>query len=173
MNKKARVHETRDKKHAISRRTDLEQTASRSDCGQFFLHCIIIFLVASFISHLHAHSYCNKKQISKLAYYHYFRVVSEAGLLPRADEHVEEWWERMRRCVLSRRGSYVRVRNVRITARGWTNDVRVSNVTVTTRGGGRTNGRGQGVLCCGIRYESCSQIVTSRSISIIVCIGVE
>lgn len=36
-------------------------------------------------------------QIGNLAYYHFFRVVSEAGLLPHPHEDVEDWRDRMRK----------------------------------------------------------------------------
>lgn len=53
-------------------------------------------------------------QVGNLAYHHYFKVVSEAGLLPRTNEDVQQWRDRVIRCVesvLSIRGT-IRVAHV-------------------------------------------------------------
>eukprot|EP00752_Nemacystus_decipiens_P002669 g2497.t1 len=51
----------------------------------------------------------HKLQIGNLAYYHFFRVVSEAGLLPHAHEDIEDWRDRMRRYEDER---HIRVGNI-------------------------------------------------------------
>ncbi|CAN0299031.1 unnamed protein product, partial [Pylaiella littoralis] len=51
----------------------------------------------------------HKLQIGNLAYYHFFRVVSEAGLLPHHHEDVEDWRDRMRRYEDER---HIRVGNI-------------------------------------------------------------
>ncbi|CBJ29436.1 hypothetical protein Esi_0146_0065 [Ectocarpus siliculosus] len=48
-------------------------------------------------------------QIGNLAYYHFFRVVSEAGLLPHPNEDVHDWRQRLRRYEDER---HIRVGNI-------------------------------------------------------------
>ncbi|CAN0113538.1 unnamed protein product [Ectocarpus sp. 4 AP-2014] len=48
-------------------------------------------------------------QLGNLAYYHFFRVVSEAGLLPRPHEDVHDWRQRLRRYEDER---HIRVGNI-------------------------------------------------------------
>lgn len=52
----------------------------------FFLSVALLTLFACF-------------QAGNLAFYNYFQVVKEAGLLPHAHEDVQEWRDRMTRCV--------------------------------------------------------------------------
>ncbi|CAN0001415.1 unnamed protein product [Ectocarpus sp. 6 AP-2014] len=58
-------------------------------------------------------------QVGNLAYYHFFRVVSEAGLLPHPHEDVHDWRQRLRRqdCIfttieLQRDERHIRVGNI-------------------------------------------------------------
>lgn len=46
---------------------------------------------------MYVNTFLSSRQIGNLAYYHFFRVVSEAGLLPHAHEDIEDWRDRMRR----------------------------------------------------------------------------
>eukprot|EP00903_Cladosiphon_okamuranus_P016391 g15116.t1 len=65
--------------------------------------------LATFVGSMRTGGHQHKVQIGNLAYYHFFRVVSEAGLLPHAHEGIKDWRDRMRRYEGER---HIRVGNI-------------------------------------------------------------